>query len=208
MTAELNSNDGSAASELPQLDPESVFESARFVASVSLTLGALMLSLFGLVERLVTFERLAIEREFSLLALLPGIATLSFLACARAVSWMISNMRSRLWRNVVPPQRWKVLEDRVENSNQFRFRLTLMSGAYGLFTLVITAMAATSAGLAFGLASPEYHVASLPMGLAAAAVTTVLVLNEMLTRDRPAKTAATAIFVGVLIATLVMDVLL
>lgn len=190
------------------IHPQSAFESARFIATISLSLGALMLSLFGIVERMVTFERLAVEREFALLALLPGIATLSFLACARAISWMISHMSFTLWRGVVPPHRWQETQDLIERGSQFRFRLTMMSGAYGLFTLVITAMAATSAGLAFGLVSPEFHVPALPLGLAAAGVTALLVLNEMLTRDRPEKNAATAIFVGVLIATLVADVVL
>jgi len=49
-----------------------------------------MLSLFG-------SSSAAIENEFALLALLPGIATLAFLACARAISWMISYMRFAQW---------------------------------------------------------------------------------------------------------------
>ncbi len=61
--------------------PGSAHESARFIASVSLSLGALMLSLFGIMERMVTFEKLGVEHEFALLAILPGIATLAFLAC-------------------------------------------------------------------------------------------------------------------------------
>ena len=58
-----------------------------------------MLSLFGIIERMVTFEKLAILNEFALLALLLGIATLAFLACARAISWMISYMTFDQWRN-------------------------------------------------------------------------------------------------------------
>ncbi len=71
-------------------NPSSAHEAARFIATVSLSLGALMLSLFGIIERMVTFEKLAVVNEFALLALLPGIATLALLACARAISWMIS----------------------------------------------------------------------------------------------------------------------
>src|SRR5215213_5158698 len=77
--------------------PSSAHEAARFIASVSLSLGALMLSLFGIIERMVSFEKLGVMNEFALLALLPGIATLAFLACARAVSWMISYMRFAQW---------------------------------------------------------------------------------------------------------------
>ena len=118
----------------------SAHEAARFIASVSLSLGALMLSLFGIIERMVTFEKLAIENEFALLALLPGIATLAFLACARAISWMISYMRFVQWHAVFPEDRWEETRRLVEESSQFRFRLTLMAGAYLLFTLVITAL--------------------------------------------------------------------
>jgi hypothetical protein len=82
--------------------PGSAHESARFIATISLTLGALMLSLFGIIERMVTFEKLTAVNEFALLALLPGIATLGFLACARAISWMISNLRFEQWHAVVP----------------------------------------------------------------------------------------------------------
>src|ERR671912_3054644 len=128
----------------------SAHEAARFIATVSLSLGALMLSLFGIIERMVTFEKLTVVNEFALLALLPGIATLAFLACARAISWMISYMTFAQWHAVFPQDRWDHTRRRVEESNQFRFRITLMSGAYLLFTLVITALAATSAGLAFG----------------------------------------------------------
>ena len=55
-------------------NPTSAHEAARFIATVSLSLGALMLSLFGIIERMVTFEKLAILNEFALLA------------CARAIS--------------------------------------------------------------------------------------------------------------------------
>src|SRR5215216_5752426 len=82
-------------------NPSSAPEAARFIASVSLSLGALMLSLFGIIERMVTFEKLGVANELALLALLPGMATLAFLACARAISWMISYMRFAQWHDVV-----------------------------------------------------------------------------------------------------------
>jgi hypothetical protein len=188
--------------------PASAHEAARFIASISLSLGALMLSLFGIIERMVTFEKLGAVNEFALLALLPGIATLAFLACARAISWMISYMTFAQWHAVVPQQRWEETRRRLEESNQFRFRITLMAGAYLLFTLVITALAATSAGLAFGLSAPELGVATLPFALGGGAITAALVLYEMLTRDGVVKTAATGVFATVLVLVLVLDVLL
>jgi hypothetical protein len=185
----------------------SAHESARFVASVSLSLGALMLSLFGIMERMVSFEHLATNNELALLALLPGIATLSFLACARAISWMISHMKFDQWQGVVPEPRWERTRLHLEEGNQFWFRVTLMSGAYLLFAVVITALTATSAGLAFGLSAPELGFSSLRLALAGAALTAALVLYEMLTKDGASKTAATGSFVAVFIAMLVVDIM-
>jgi hypothetical protein len=167
-----------------------------------------MLSLFGIIERMVSFEKLGMIHELALLALLPGIATLAFLACARAISWMISYMTFAQWHGVVPEHRWDATRRLVEESNQFRFRITLMAGAYLLFTLVITALAATSAGLAFGLSAPELGLSTLPLALIGGSTTAALVLHEMLTRDGLAKTMATGAFVTALILVLVLDVVL
>ena len=188
--------------------PDSAHESARFIATISLSLGALMLSLFGIVERMVTFEKLTVVNELALLALLPGIATLAFLASARAISWMISNLRFEQWHAVVPERRWEDTRRLLEEGSQFQFRLTLMAGAYLLFTVVITALAATSAGLAFGLSAPELGLGILPLALVGGAVTAALVLYEMLTRDRLAKATVTWLFVTVLVAILIIDMLL
>src|SRR5829696_5640047 len=189
-------------------NPSSAHEAARFIATVSLSLGALMLSLFGIIERMVTFQKLAVVNEFALLALLPGIATLAFLACARAISWMISYMTFAQWHAVFPEHRWDQTRRLVEEGSQFRSRITLMAGAYLLFTLVITALAATSAGLAFGLSALELGANTLWLALIGGGFTAALVLYEMLTRDGVAKTSATGAFVTVLIVTLVADVLL
>src|SRR5215207_9199358 len=177
-------------------NPSSAHEAARFIATVSLSLGALMLSLFGIIERMVTFEKLAIVNEFAPLALLPGIATLAFLACARAISWMISYMTFDQWHGVVPRDRRERTRRLLEEGSQFQFRITLMAGAYLLFTLVITALAATSAGLAFGLSAPELGLSPLTASLAGGGFTALLVLHEMLTRDGAAKTVATGAFVA------------
>ena len=167
-----------------------------------------MLSLFGIIERMVTFEKLTIVNELALLALLPGIATLAFLASARAISWMISNLSFEQWHAVVPEQRWESTRHLLEEGSQFQFRLTLMGGAYLLFTMVITALAATSAGLAFGLSAPELGLGIVSFALVGGGVTAVLVFYEMLTRDRLAKTTVTGTYVTVLVAILIIDVLL
>jgi len=121
---------------------------------------------------------------------------------------MISYMRFAQWHAVFPEDRWEDTRRLLEEGTQFRFRLTLMAGAYLLFTLVITALAATSAGLAFGLSGPELGLKPLPLALTGGAVTAALVLYEMLTRDGAAKTAMTGAFVAMLIATLILDVVL
>ena len=73
-----------------------------------------------------------------------------------------------------------------------------MAGAYLLFTLVITALAATSAGLAFGLSAVELAMSSFRLALFGGALTAILVLYEMLTRDGVVKTAVTGVFVTIL----------
>ena len=70
----------------------------------------------------------------------------------------------------------------------------------------MTALTATSAGLAFGLSAPELGLSSIRLALAGGAVTAALVLFEMLTRDSVGKFAATGLFVVVLISVLVIDV--
>jgi hypothetical protein len=194
--------------ETVSVDPKSGHDAARFFASISLSLGALMLSLFGIVQHLSGFEKLGTEGGLAILALLPGIATLAFLACARAISWMISTLTFAQWRGVVPTHRWTEFQRLIEGSNQFHFRLTLMSGAYLLFSLVITALASTSAGLAFGLCAPEFGVNTLPLALTAGGATALLVLHEMLTRDGQLKTILTAVYAATLISTMVADVVL
>ena len=117
-------------------------------------------------------------------------------------------MRFEQWHGVVPEHRWEDTRRALEEGNQFGFRLTLMAGAYLLFTLVITALAATSAGLTFGLSAPELGLDPLLLALTGGGVTAGLVLYEMLTRDGAAKTAMTGAFVTALIAILILDVVL
>lgn len=186
----------------------SAHEAARFIANVSLSLGALMLSLFGIIERFVTFEKLGVASQFALLALLPGIATLSFLACARAISWMISYMTFTHWHAVIPPRRWEEMRTLIEAGTQFRFRITMLAGAYLLFTLVISALAATSAGLTFGLSTPEFGLPALPFAVGGGLFCAALVVHDMLTRDRPLKSVLTTAFAVLLIAVMILDVTL
>jgi hypothetical protein len=71
---------------------------------------------------------------------------------------------------------------------------------------VIAALAATSAGLAFGLAAPELKVPALPLALSAGGITALIIVNEMMTRDRPAKTAV--VFAAALVGLMALDIAL
>jgi len=73
---------------------------------------------------------------------------------------------------------------------------------------VITALAATSACLAFGLSAVELGMSPFRLALFGGALTAILFLYEMLTRDGVVKTAVTGVFVTVLIVILVLDVAL
>ena len=75
-----------------------------------------------------------------------------------------------------------------------------------LFALVITALTATSAGLALGLSAPELGFNPLRLALAGAALTAALVAYEMLTKDGVTKYAATGLFVTAFITMLVLDI--
>src|SRR3954447_9480152 len=83
--SEQRLENGSKAMSGPEAaagNPTSAHEAARFIASVSLSLGALMLALFGIIERMVTFEKpfCALMSRSVRLTLMPGVC------CSRVVS--------------------------------------------------------------------------------------------------------------------------
>jgi hypothetical protein len=87
---------------------------------------------------------------------------------------------------------------RAEEGSPFRIQAHPDGGAYLLFTVVIAALAATSAGLAFGLSAPELGLGTVQFALLGGARSRVL-------RDADAdglvKTTATGAFVAVLTLT-------
>ena len=76
---------GKAGSEPHMGRDQALVDVAKVVVTAGLTLGSVMLTAFGFIERAVGIERLATDRRFALVALLPGAAALSFLASARAL---------------------------------------------------------------------------------------------------------------------------
>src|SRR5215211_7700757 len=67
---------------------------------------------------------------------------------------MISYMTFAQWHAVFPEHRWEETRRLVEESNQFQFRLTLMAGAYLLFTLVITSLGRHERGSCLRVVGP------------------------------------------------------
>jgi hypothetical protein len=94
---------------------------------------------------------------------------------------------------------WRHLDEIGVNSRRIATSLREQRG-------VITALTATSAGLAFGLSAPELGLSPLRLALAGAALTAALVAYEMLTKDGIIKSAATGLFVTAFITMLVLDI--
>jgi hypothetical protein len=70
-------------------------------------------------------------------------------------------LRFAQWHSVFPEHCWDETRRLVEESSQFRFRVTLMGGAYLLFTLLIAALAATRAACG-SLIDPKHGVCEMP----------------------------------------------
>ena len=70
----------------PPVDREkALIDVTRVIVASALTIGSVLLTAFGFVERMVGIERIASDRRFALLALMPGAAALAFLASGRAL---------------------------------------------------------------------------------------------------------------------------
>lgn len=121
----------------PPFDREkALIDVARVIVASALTIGSVLLTAFGFVERIVGIEKIASDRRFALLALMPGAAALAFLASGRAlgalydVSVPVRDIPA--WRRAI-------------------LRFTDVSGAYGLFALVVSGLVAVSSFLAIAL---------------------------------------------------------
>lgn len=121
-----------------------VAEVAKLLGAMTMTVGALVLSAFALVERIFPLKDLAREGGTSLLALLPSLAALSFLGCARVLGWLVGQS--------IPGHAEAGPWDRI------RSRLTVIEGAYGLFAFVISCLLGLASGIAFELAAIDYSV--------------------------------------------------
>lgn len=166
-----------------------LFEVAKLVVSGCLTLGAVFLTAFGLIERVVGFERLASDPRFALAALLPGGAALAFLGGARAVGAIY---------DMTVPARPIGLVQRVVK------RAAALSGAYGLFALVLSALISVSVGLAVQLLAAD--IDRRLIGAATVAIAAFLIaLSGLLTRASKPRAALDGALVVVVLGTMLLD---
>ncbi|MDP3544905.1 hypothetical protein ACJ4V0_02225 [Phreatobacter sp. HK31-P] len=127
----------SASADPPPFDRDKALtDVARVIVASALTIGSVLLTAFGFVERVVGIERIAMDRRFALLALMPGAAALAFLASGRALGALYDvSVPARdipAWRRAL-------------------LRFMDVSGAYGLFAVVISGLVAVASFLAIAL---------------------------------------------------------
>lgn len=160
---------------------------AKVIITAGLTLGSVMLTAFGFIERAVGIERLATDRRFALVALLPGAAALAFLASARALG--------AAYDASVPPRP-------VGGLKRAALRFSAMSGAFGLIAVVLSALVAVGTILAVSL----FLDLKLPgtSALAGGAAFCVA-LSGMLTRPSPGRRFTDMVLAGTIVLAMTTD---
>jgi hypothetical protein len=160
---------------------------AKVVTTAGLTLGSVMLTAFGFIERAVGMEKLATDRRFALVALLPGAAALAFLASARALG--------SAYDASVPPRP-------VTTFKRAALRFADLNGAFGLIAIVMSTLVAVGTILATGL----FFDLKLPgtSALAGGAAFAVA-LTGMLTRSTPARRSIDLLLAGTIMAVMLGD---
>lgn len=160
---------------------------AKVVTTAGLTLGSVMLTVFGFIERAVGIAQLATDRRFALVALLPGAAALAFLASARALG--------AAYDGSVPPRP-------VSAVRRAALRFADLNGAFGLIAIVMSTLVAVGTILAVSL----FFDLRLPgtSALAGGAAFTVA-LTGMLTRSTPARRSVDLLLAGTIIAVMLGD---
>lgn len=127
----------SAHAAPPPFDREkALIDVARVIVASALTIGSVLLTAFGFVERVVGIDKIASDRRFALLALMPGAAALAFLASGRALG--------ALYDVSVPARN-------IPAWRRAFLRFVDISGAYGLFAIVISGLVAVASFLAIAL---------------------------------------------------------
>lgn len=165
---------------------------ARLVAAGALTLGSVLLTTFGLVERIIGFAPLANESRFALFALMPAGAALAFLASARTIGAM--------YDAAVPP---RPLSDFQRIVRRFR---ELASG-YGYFAIVISGLVGVSTALSVKLLLPGIDRFAIMAAVIAGFIGFPVAFFGMLTRESPLRRYADYTFVATLLLVTLIAIL-
>lgn len=175
----------------PDRQPDTaLFEVAKVVVPGSLTLGAVLLTAFGVLERVVSFERIASDPRLALAALLPGGAALAFLGAARALG--------ALYDMTVPARP-------IGPARRALLRAFALSGAYGLFGLVVSALVGVSVGLAVALLAADFAARPVLGPLLAGAGALAIALGGMLTRASRPRAAFDMALVASVLTVMLLD---
>ncbi|QCK86152.1 hypothetical protein E8L99_10510 [Phreatobacter aquaticus] len=162
----------------------------RIMAAGSLTIGSIMLTVFGFVERSIGFERLASDKRLAIVALLPGVAAFAFLVCARSIG--------SIYDTLVPARPYSVIR-------RAGLRAMDLAGAYGLFAAIISALVAVSTGLAVALYLPDIGRDAMLAASAAAIASFFIALLGMLTRGTRFRLICDASMVAVIVVVMMLD---
>jgi hypothetical protein len=172
----------------PPIDREkALVDVTRVIVASALTIGSVLLTAFGFVERMVGIDRIATDRRFALLALMPGAAALAFLSSGRALGALydvsVAPRDIPAWRRAL-------------------LRFTDVSGAYGLFAIVISGLVAVSTLLAVALMLDlKIAVVSILSGVLAFCVA----LSGMLMRYSPRRRLIDLALVTTIVVAMVVD---
>ena len=162
----------------------------RIMTAGSLTIGSIMLTVFGFVERSIGFERLASDKRLAIVALLPGVAAFAFLVCARSIG--------SIYDTLVPARPYSVIR-------RAGLRAMDLAGAYGLFAAIISALVAVSTGLAVALYLPDIGRDAMLAASAAAIASFFIALLGMLTRATRFRLICDASMVAVIVVVMMLD---
>lgn len=163
---------------------------AKVVTTAGLTLGSVMLTAFGFIERAVGIERLATDRRLALVALLPGAAALSFLASARALG--------AAYDASVPPRPVSPLQ-------RAALRFSDLSGAFGLIAVVMSSLVAVGTILA---ASMFFDLKLPGTSLLAGGAAFCVALSGMLSRSSRGRRRIDLILAGTILAVMIGDLVM
>ncbi|QCI66000.1 hypothetical protein [Phreatobacter stygius] len=160
---------------------------ARVIVTAALTIGSVLLTAFGFVERMIGIEKIATDRRYALLALMPGAAALAFLASARSLGAIY---------DVTVPAR------RVSTLKRMLLRAGDLSGAYGLFALVISALVGVATVIAVAL---FVDLKLLAVSVVAGVVAFLISILGMLTRSSPGRKVTDLVLVLAIVALMLLD---